>query len=177
VTLVSKGWEPIGLGAISDVVQEALGPVDLDRSPVELAASPEPAADCPACRGARFGFPGELGESATAMCPAHKSEADRVSNECIERVHTSNRDGWGAVLDACRRMELPHLPNGLAARLAAAEDLMFELREPDELNAVVHDLVEAARWFRGGAEDLAVALAPTRACLGCRSGLRIWCSI
>jgi len=157
ITLLSKGWEPIGLGAISDVVQEARGPVDLDRAPVELAASLEPASGCPACRGGRFGFPGELGESAPAMCPAHKGEADRVSNERFERAHASNPDGWGAVLDACRRLELPHLPNGLAARLATAEDLMFELR-PDELAAMVPDLVDAAGWFGGRAEDLAVAL-------------------
>ena len=70
----------------------------------------------------------------------------------------SNPDGWGAVLDACRRLELPHLPNGLATRMAGAEHLMFELREPDELAALVQDLVEAARWFPGRAEDLAVAL-------------------
>jgi tetratricopeptide (TPR) repeat protein len=93
------------------------------------------------------------------MCPAHKGEADRVSNERFERAHTSNPDGWGAVLDACRRLELPHVPNGLAARLAAAEDLMFELRQPAELAAVVPDLVDAAGWFAGRAEDLAIALS------------------
>jgi hypothetical protein len=158
VALVSDGWEPIGLGAISDVVQDAYGPVDLDRSPVELAASAEPAAGCPACGARRFGFPGELGEAAPAMCPAHRAEADRVSAERFERAHMSNADGWGAVLDACRRLELPHVPNGLVTRMAGAEDLMFELRDPDELAAVVQDLVEAAGWFSGRAEDLAVAL-------------------
>ena len=158
VTLVSEGWEPIGLGAISDVVQDALGPVDLERSPVELAACVEPAAGCPACGARRFGFPGELGGAAPAMCPAHRAEADRVSTERFERAHMSNPNGWGAVLGACRRLELPHLPNGLAARMAGAEQLMFELREPDELAAVVRDLVEAARWFPDRAEDLAVAL-------------------
>jgi hypothetical protein len=158
VTLVSEGWEPIGLGAISDVVQDALGAVGLDRTPVELAASTQPAAGCPACRGRRFGFPGELGESAPAMCPAHRAEADRVSTERFERARAWNPDGWAAVLDACRRLELPHLPNGLAIRMAGAEDLMFELREPDELAGLVQDLVEAAGWFAGRAEDLALAL-------------------
>ncbi len=158
VTLVSGRWEPIGLGAISDVVQDALGPVDLDRSPVELAASAQPAAGCPACRGRRFGFPGELGESAATMCPAHRSEADRISTGRFERAQASNPDGWGAVLDACRRLELPHLPNGLATRMAAVEELMSELREPGELGVVVQDLIEAARWFPGRAEDLALAL-------------------
>ena len=158
VTLVSEGWEPIGLGVISDAVQDALGPVDLDRSPIELAAPAEPASACPACRGGRFAFPGELGESAAAMCPAHRGEADRVSSERFQRAQASNPDGWGAVLDACRRLELPHLPNGLASRLVGAEGLMVELREPDELAAVAHDLVEAAGWFGGRAEALAVAL-------------------
>jgi hypothetical protein len=158
VTLVSEGWEPIGLGAISDVVQDALGGVDLDRSPVELAASTEPAPGCPACQGRRFGFPGELGQSGPAMCPAHRGEADRVSTERFERARLSHPGGWAAVLDACRRLELPHLPNGLATRMAGAEDLVLELRDPDELVALVRDLVEAAGWFAGRAEDLAVAL-------------------
>jgi SEC-C motif len=158
LNVVSAGWEPIGLGAISDVVQDALGPMDLDRSPVELAAIAVPAGDCRACRGGRFGFPGELGESAAGMCPAHRGEADRVSAERFERARASNPDGWGAVLDACRRLELPHLPKGLATRLAGAEDLMFEQREPEELAALVEDLVEAAGWFAGRPEDLALAL-------------------
>ncbi len=116
------------------------------------------AAGCPACRGRRFGFPGELGESAAVMCPTHRAEADRVSRERFERAQASNGEGWGAVLDARRRLELPHLPNGLATRLAGAEDLMFELRERDELAVVVQELVEAAGWFPGRAEDPALAL-------------------
>lgn len=158
VSLVSDGWEPIGLGAISDVVQDALGPVDLDRSPVELAACAEPVAGCPACRARRFGFPADLGEAAPAMCPAHRAEADRVSTARFGQARMSNPDGWGAVLDACRRLELPHLPNGLATRMVGTEALMLERWEPDELPAVVECLVEAARWFPGRAEDLAVAL-------------------
>jgi hypothetical protein len=37
ITALSVEREPIGLGAITDLVQHAFGPVDLDRSPVELA--------------------------------------------------------------------------------------------------------------------------------------------
>ena len=95
VTLVSEGWEPIGLGAISDVVQDALGPVDLERSPVELAACVEPAAGCPACGARRFGFPGELGGAAPAMCPAHRAEANSVSTERFERAHMLNPQRLG----------------------------------------------------------------------------------
>lgn len=58
--LVSSGWEPIGLGAIVDVVQDAFGPVELDRSPVELSGATGGGGDCPACRGQRFGFPAGL---------------------------------------------------------------------------------------------------------------------
>lgn len=158
VTLVSQGWEPIGLGAITDVVEDALGPVDLDRSPVELAGRADPVPGCPACRAERFGFPAGLSAAAGTMCPAHRHEADRVSAERLQRAQASNPDGWAAVLDACRRLELPHLPNGLASRLAGADALMVERWEPDRLAPLVTDLVEAAGWFEGRAEDLAVAL-------------------
>src|SRR5690349_21969409 len=57
ITAVSVGWEPIGLGAITDLVQHAFGPVDLDRSRVELAAVTAVHRGCPACAGRRFGFP------------------------------------------------------------------------------------------------------------------------
>ncbi|HEX3310629.1 MAG TPA: hypothetical protein VHS32_30630, partial [Streptosporangiaceae bacterium] len=46
-------WEPMGLGAITDLVQHAFGPVDLDRSPVELAAVAATHPRCPACAGGR----------------------------------------------------------------------------------------------------------------------------
>jgi hypothetical protein len=41
ITVLSVEWEPIGLGAITDLVQHASGPVDLDRSPVEPVTSPQ----------------------------------------------------------------------------------------------------------------------------------------
>ena len=92
------------------------------------------------------------------MCPAHRAEADGVSAERFERARASNSEGWTAVLDACRRLELPHLPDGLATRMAGAAERMYELREPNELAAMTQDLVEAARWFTGRDEDLAIAL-------------------
>lgn len=157
-SLVSDGWEPIGLGAITDVVQDAYGPVNLDRSPVELAAVSAPAGGCPACRGRRFRFPGELGDSAPAMCPPHRAEADRVSKTRFERARASNPDGWAAVIDACSRLERPHLPNGLATKLARAGEAMFEVPEPDELAGRAQAVLEAAAWFPGRPEELAVAL-------------------
>ena len=50
------------------------------------------------------------------------------------------------------------MPDGLATRMAGAADRMYELREPNELAAMTQDLVEAARWFTGRDEDLAIAL-------------------
>src|SRR6266540_2100076 len=114
VRLVSPGWEDIGLGAITDIVQHAFGPVDLDRSTVELAAVAGSRSGCPACGGRRFGFPGELAEARAVMCPAHRGQAEAVIGTRLERAHASNPDGWGALGDAVGRLELPPLPNGLA---------------------------------------------------------------
>jgi predicted nucleic acid-binding protein len=50
VRLVSAGWKDIGLGAITDAVQYAFGRVDLDRSPVEVAAFAQTHLGCPALR-------------------------------------------------------------------------------------------------------------------------------
>jgi tetratricopeptide (TPR) repeat protein len=156
--LVSHGWEPIGLGAITDIVQDAFGPVALDRSPVELAPIPAPHRSCPACQGRRFDFPGELNEAVALMCPGHQRQAGSVTNARLEAARTSNPDGWGALGVACERLERPHLPNGLASNLAGAERAMVEVPEPAELRARAQQLIEAAGWFPGRAEDLAVAL-------------------
>src|SRR6266571_4801645 len=75
ITAMSVEWEPIGLGTIADLVQHAFGPVDLDRSPVELATVTAVHWGCPACAGGRFGFPGALAEAKAAMCPARLREA------------------------------------------------------------------------------------------------------
>lgn len=93
----SAGWEPVGLGAIQDLVQEAFGPVDLDRSAVALQPVATPNPDCPACGDDRFGFPGELGESAAQMCDAHRSEASIVTASRMDRAQASNRAGWRAL--------------------------------------------------------------------------------
>jgi hypothetical protein len=129
--LGSPGWEDIGLGAITDVVQQAYGPVDLDRSPVELSAGSEPG--CPACASQRFGFPADLAEAQEEMCSAHRGEAGRVIAARLERAEASNPDGWGALADASGRLSLPHLPGGLATELAGAEMAMYETPAPNEL--------------------------------------------
>jgi len=159
IALVSADWEAIGLGAITDIVQHAFGPVDLDRSMVELAAAKGSRSDCPACAGRRFGFPGELAKSQSAMCPDHRDEAEAVIRARMDEADASNPDGWGALADACDRLELPHLPNGLATRLAGAEEATYVDLEPDELAARARLIVEAASWFPGRRDDFAIALS------------------
>ncbi len=156
--LVSAGWEDIGLGAITDVVQHAFGPVDLDRSPVELAAAAESHLGCPACVGRRFHFPAELAEARDGMCPAHRREAGRVISTRLARANASNPDGWAALTDASRRLEQPHLPNGLATKLAGAGEAMYVVPEPGELSVRADLVVEAASWFPGRPDQLAIAL-------------------
>jgi hypothetical protein len=158
VRLVSDGWEDIGLGAITDVVQHAFGPVDLDRSLVELAALSESIPGCPGCAGYRFGFPAELAEARDEMCSAHQREAGSVINARIARANASNPDGWGALGDASARLGRPHLPNGLATKLAGAGEAMYVIPERGVLAARAEHVVEAAGWFPGRPDELAIAL-------------------
>jgi hypothetical protein len=151
-------WEDIGLGAIQDVVQHAFGPVDLDRSQVELEALLLGELGCPGCEGKRFGFPAELSESQGSMCATHSKQAAAVISERLGRAERSNPDGWGALGGATIRRERPHLPNGLATRLADAGEALYVVREPTELAERARAVVEAAHWFPGRGQDLGVAL-------------------
>jgi hypothetical protein len=166
IRLVSPGWEDIGLGAITDIVQHAFGPVDLDRSEVELAAVSRPRSGCPACAGRRFGFPGDLAEAQAAMCQAHRTGAEAVIRTRLERASASNPDGWAALGRATVRLELPHLPNGLTTKLAGAEEAMCVVPEPEELAERARLVVEAASWFPGRRDDFAVALGEEPALAG-----------
>lgn len=105
--LVSGGWEPIGLGAIQDLVQEAFGPVDLDRSPVRLAPAAQPVAGCPACAGRRFGFPAELADAQPAMCAPHAEQAAAIVDERLQRGWDSNSDGMDAILGTSELLSEP----------------------------------------------------------------------
>jgi hypothetical protein len=153
-----SSWEDIGLGAISDIVQHAFGPVDLDRSLVELAILSPESPGCPACAGRRFGFPADLGESQAAMCETHRREADAVTEERLRRANRSNPPGWTALGNATIRHELPHLPNGLATRLTSAEPSMYVTPSRDELAELAGLIVTAAGWFPANPGDLAIAL-------------------
>ena len=66
ITALSVGgrraeWEPMGLGAITDLVQHAFGPVDLDRSPVELATVAAYTPALPGLRGRQVRLPRRTG--------------------------------------------------------------------------------------------------------------------
>ena len=97
VSVRSDGWEPIGLGAIQDLVQDAFGPVDLDRSLVALPPTKAPRAGCPACAGRRFGFPADLADAVPAMCAEHPAAAHRITESRIRRARTSNIAGMRAI--------------------------------------------------------------------------------
>lgn len=151
-------WEDIGLGAIQDVVQHGFGPVDLDRSQVELEALLPGQPGCPACAGRRFGFPAELSESRSSMCATHSRQADTVIKERLGRADRSNPEGWAALGSATIRRERPHLPNGLATRLARAGEALYVVPEPAELAERARAVVEAADWFPRRGHDFGVAL-------------------
>jgi hypothetical protein len=153
IAAVSPGWEDIGLGAITDFVQQAFGPVDFDRSLVELTATGVPLPGCPACAGRRFEFPADLADSQERMCQAHRKEADALIKRRMARAEASNPAGWRMMADASARLSLPHLPGGLATRLKAAEnDLVLRARL----------LAEAAAGFPGRPDDFGSALAEDR---------------
>src|SRR5580704_3788650 len=122
ITADAPSWDDIGLGAVTDFVQEAFGPVDVDRSLVELTARVDPRPGCPACAGRRFKFPADLADSQERMCPPHRNEADAVIRRRLARAEVSNPPGWRMLGDASARLSLPHLPGGLATRLAAARN-------------------------------------------------------
>jgi SEC-C motif len=103
VRVLDPSWQPLGLAAIQDLVQDAFGPVDFDRSTVVLPPSDTPLAACPACRGVRFGFPGDLSEAKRAMCDVHRGAAERLTASRIARARASNPAGWRAIGKASAR--------------------------------------------------------------------------
>jgi hypothetical protein len=152
ITAGFGSWEPIGLGAITDFVQQAFGPVALDRSLVELTVTAAPLPECPACAGRRFNFPADLEQSRERMCPPHRNEASAVMRRRLARAEASNPAGWRMIVDASARLSLPHLPGGLATKLAAEKDLVQRARL----------LAEAAAGFAGCPGDFGSALAESQ---------------
>jgi hypothetical protein len=113
VRVRSDGWEPVGLGAIQDLVQDAFGPVDLDRSLVRLDPVEPSAGDCAACRGERFGFPGQLEDARPLLCSPHRAAALAVTAHRITRARASNAVGWRALGKASARINGLPEPGGM----------------------------------------------------------------
>jgi hypothetical protein len=113
VRVRSDGWEPVGLGAIQDLVQDAFGPVDLDRSLVRLDPVEPRVDECAACRGERFGFPGELEDARPLLCSPHRAAALAVTAQRITHARESNAVGWRALGKASARINGLPEPGGL----------------------------------------------------------------
>jgi hypothetical protein len=101
---VRRSWAPIGFGALLDLVEEAFGRVDLDRTPVALDPVDPPADDCPACKGLTFGFPTDLEEARKGMCAAHDARARAINQARIAHAREFNPAGWRAIDKAAMRI-------------------------------------------------------------------------
>ena len=101
---VRQPWGPIGLGALQDLVQEAFGSIDLDRSDVTLDPVQPSYEDCAACGGRAFHFPGGLEEAREGFCGAHKATAKAINVARLAKAHESNPAGWRAIDKAAMRI-------------------------------------------------------------------------
>ena len=104
---LASRWDPIGLGAIQDLVQQEFGPVDLDRSAVRLEAVAQPLAGCPACAGQRLGFPADLADATPAMCAPHAERSQAIIENRLQRARDSNSDGMDAISGCSQRLTEP----------------------------------------------------------------------
>jgi len=149
VELVGDGWQKVQFDVIEDLAQDAFGPADLDRSPVvfQLAATHHPG--CPGCDGRSVDFPDGLRDAQTTICSVHRGEALEVITARLDAAKESNPSGWEALLDAGRRLDQGHLPNGLGPQLLAAARATEPT--PDELGKQAALVLETAglaaeRW-------------------------------
>jgi hypothetical protein len=101
---VRRGWGPLGFGALLDLVQEAFGAVDLDRSDVTLDPVDPPSGECAACAGKSFGYPTQLEEAREQFCVPHDAAARALNAARIARARDSNPAGWRAIDKAAMRI-------------------------------------------------------------------------
>jgi hypothetical protein len=101
---VRQSWGSVGLGALQDLVQEAFGSVDLDRSQVKLDPVEPAYEDCAACEGKSFDFPSGLEDARESLCGAHRAAATAVNTARLARAHESNPAGWRAIDKAAMRI-------------------------------------------------------------------------
>jgi tetratricopeptide (TPR) repeat protein len=153
IAAVAGEWEPIGLAVIQDLVQEAVGRVDLDRTSVVLSERPVRDSGCPACAGRRFGFIADLQEHRASMCAAHDREAQHVTRERIDRARRSNPRGWSLMAEASDRLSRPELPLALTERLHGVLDAWGRNERTDEQFRESAAVVEALHiQFKGDTE-------------------------
>lgn len=100
----SDGWEGIGLGALQDLVHDAFGKVELDRSAVALHPVDPEDETCPACDGERFAFPSGLEDAGSLLCTAHAAAATALRSDRLSRARASNPAGWRAIDKAAARI-------------------------------------------------------------------------
>jgi len=101
---VGQAWGSVGLGALQDLVQEAFGSVDLDRSKVTLDPVEPAYDDCAACEGKSFTFPTGLEEAREDFCGAHNAAANDLNAERLAHARASNPAGWRAIDKAAMRI-------------------------------------------------------------------------
>jgi hypothetical protein len=101
---VDQPWGPFGLGALQDLVQEAFGSVDLDRSKVSLDPVQPAYDDCEACKRAEFTFPSGLEDASESFCGAHKAAAKALNAARLAHARASNPAGWRAIDRAAMRI-------------------------------------------------------------------------
>lgn len=102
--LAHQQWGSVGLGALQDLVQEAFGSVDLDRSMVPLDPVEPSYEDCAACEGREFHFPSGLEDAREDFCAAHKAAALEINGARLDRARESNPAGWRAIDKAAMRI-------------------------------------------------------------------------
>ena len=101
---VRDRWGSVGLGALQDLVQEAFGSIELDRSRVTLDPVEPPYDDCAACEGKSFPFPTGLEEARESFCGAHQAAARAINTARLAKAHESNPAGWRAIDKAAMRI-------------------------------------------------------------------------
>lgn len=120
IGLVGDGWQKLQFDVIEDLAQDAFGPADLDRTPVVFRPAATHHPGCPGCEGRSLAFPDGLRDAQTTICSVHRGEALEVITARLDHAKESNPEGWEALLDAGRRIDQGHLPNGLGPLLLAA---------------------------------------------------------
>ena len=145
------------------LVQDAFGPVDFDRLPVHLGLVEPSVADCAACRGVRFGFPGDLETARPLLCSPHRAAALAVTAQRVTRARESNPAGWRALGKVSAEIHGLPEPGGmpLPARTgrSAASRQPAPVRLRPQVQALLRRLISSGAAF-GSPQPPAQARGP-----------------